>query len=291
MLRLMYINDTTGASLVFDNEGPVFFLSQKGMDGSGGDAVMVKAPFQYGQTRLFSEISERLITINGCIVTDSLSEEEVLRRRIINTLNPINTGRLYVYGDSHSKVFPGVQVVDGPVFLDQDYTLPDGIVYFNVTCLVPGNFASDVEATVYRLMEVAPAFEFTLEFAPDIVFGQIEKGQAVFNNDGDAEAPLMIEIPGPVNTPCITNLTTGEFIKIFTPIGSDENMIINTSFGNKSVVIVNDRNVTRNAFHYIDLNSTFFQLPIGKSTIQFRAETGNDTANVKISFKRLYLGI
>ncbi len=261
------------------------------MDGSGGDAILVKAPLQYGQTYLGANISERLITVECCLVTSSAQEEEVLRQTLISTLNPLAVGDLIVYGETFEKMFPDVQVVDGPVFKDANYTLPDGILYFNFTVVVPQNFATDLNLSNHTLVEVEPLFEFILKFDDYVEFGNIASGNIVIDNTGDAEAALAIEIPGPVHTPTIKNLTTGEFIRIFTPIAANETMHINTGFGNKSVVIKDDNGNSRNAFHYIDLNSTFFRLKVGLNNVEFRAEVGNDTANIKIRYRKVYLGI
>ncbi len=261
------------------------------MDGSGGSAVLVKSPYQHGQTRLGVNVSERVVFVQACLVTDSLEECEAWRREIINCLTPIHTGDLVVFGDSFTRVFENVQVVDGPTFLDQDYTVPDGILYFNFSAVVPSNFLADLEWLESKLVEVMACFEFPLSFQPNIIVGDIEKGQIILQNNGDVETPIRIEIPGYVETPTIKNLTTGEFIKIYTPIRANEKMYIDTSFGNKSVVIIDDNGNKRNAFNYIDLNSTFFQLALGENLIRFNAEVGNDTANVKIYYKQLYFGL
>ena len=42
---------------------------------------------------------------------------------------------------------------------------------------------------------------------------------------------------GPALNPCVYNKTTGEFIKVTTEILSDETLIINTEYGNKTVEI------------------------------------------------------
>ena len=253
---------------------------------------MVKSPYQKGRRRIFADVSERVVTVNGCLVTHSKHEEGEWRRKIISVMNPLSVGDLIVSGRGIEKVFKDVQVVDGPNFLDADYTMPDGILYFNLSVVVPGNFIADINAFNFQLLEIDPRLSFPLEIANEgIIFGEIAKGQTVLNNTGDVEAPLFIEIPGPVKTPEIHNLTTGEFIKIHSPIASNEVMTIDTSFGNKSVIITDTSGNARNAFHHIDLESTFFQIQVGENTIKFKAEVGNETANVRISYRRLYFGI
>ncbi|MCL2461432.1 MAG: phage tail family protein [Defluviitaleaceae bacterium] len=307
MFRLEYINDA-GDSVYFGDqtlymvdagapghvvrEGANFyFLSQKGMDGASAEAMLLKSPYQRGQTWAGVNVDERIVTVEACLVTGSLEEEEECRRRLINTMNCLRGGKLIVYGDTFVKAFPDVGIISGPTFKDQDYTAPDGILFFSFIAVVPGNFLEDFEQLSCDMVEVAPMFEFELEFAPDIIFGDMTNGSACIVNDGDAEAPLIVEIPGPVKTPSVTNLNTGEFIRVNTPILAGEVMTINTAFGKKSVTIRDQSGNERSAFNYIDLNSVFFQLGIGENYIKFLAEEGNDTAKVKIYYKRLYLGV
>ena len=47
----------------------------------------------------------------------------------------------------------------------------------------------------------------------------------------------------------------------------------------------------RNAFHDIDLDSTFFQLTVGENALRFNTEAGNDTATVTVRYRQLYLGL
>jgi len=140
------------------------------MDGAEAEAVMVKSPYQRGQTWLSTNIDERLITINGSLVSqvedpqECLEEIYRLRRQLISVLNPLDIVHVEIHGESFEKMFSSVQVVDGPNFDDADYTEPDGILMFNFSAVVPKNFAEDLEYTVFDLMEVVPSFEFILEF-------------------------------------------------------------------------------------------------------------------------------
>jgi len=307
MFKLEYINDS-GGSIYFGDEVPYktdgdapeyvfrentnfYFLSQKGMDGTAAEAVLMKSPYQRGQTWAGTNVDERLVTVEAALVAESVGEEERLRRKLIGTMNCLQSGRLVVYGDTFVKQFPEVRIVSGPTFKDQDYTAPDGILFFSFTAVAPGNFMEDFNGLTFDLAEVWPAFEFDLEFAPDMIFGEMTNGAAHIFNDGDAEAPLIVEIPGPVLTPSVTNQTTGEFIRVHTPILAGEIMTINTAFGKKSVVIRDESGGERSAFNYIDLESVFFQLRVGENYIRFAAEEGNDEARVRLYYKRLYLGV
>ncbi len=291
MLSLTYTNKVMNTTLEFGNNAPLFFLSQKGMDSTEIETLAVKSPMQLGKTLTEITANERLVTIKACLVTDSLADEEALRKKIISCLNPLHTAELTIQGESFRRKFSDIHVIQGPVFDDKDYNTPDGILYFDFTLCAPSVFLEDAEAYSFSLYEVIPGFSFELVFDGDICFGDISGSTERLNNKGDIDAPLIIQIPGPVQTPMLTNLTTGEFIKIYSPIYANEKMTINTAFGNKSVIITDDRGFSRNAFNYIDLKSTFFMLRPGENVLQFQAEVGNSNAAVDISFKTLFLGI
>lgn len=290
MLTLIY-DDYQNNAVAFRNEAPYYFLSQQGCDGTDAAAILAKAPYQRGKTRLGANIEPRVITVKCCLVTDSAEEFEARRAELLHALNPLKPGRLTVIGKTFHRQFSNTQVTDAPVFDDKNYNSPDGITYFSFSLMAPGNFIEDAAEAQATLMEAEPSFSFILEFADEIIFGNMSVGRVIFNNDGDVETPLIIEIPGPVQTPMITNETTGEYIRVHTPILANEVMTINTAFGEKSVVIRDDAGNARNAFHYIDIQSSFFQLVAGENSLRFRAEEGNDTAEVTVRFRRLYLGI
>lgn len=290
MLTLTY-DDYNNRSVVFSNKAPYYFLSQQGCDGTDADAILAKAPYQKGKTRLGVNIDPRVITVRCCLVTESLAEFEARRAELLRVLTPLAPGRLTIMGETFHRQFSNVQVVSAPTFSDTDHNSPDGIIYFSFSLMAPGNFIEDAGTTRHTLLEAEPSFSFMLEFADDVIFGNMSSGRVVFNNNGDVETPVVIEIPGPVRTPMVTNESTGEYIRVHTPIMANEKMVINTAFGEKSVVIHDDAGNTRNAFNYIDINSTFFQLAVGENSLRFRAEEGNDTAEVTVYFRRLYLGI
>ncbi len=307
MYVLQYVNEK-GDKLMFGDRTPYqvqsgipsfapleytnfYYLSHKGLDGVVAEALLVKSPYQRGQTLIGNNINERVVSIRACLVTETKEEEERLRKQAHSTLSPLLSGTLEIYGETFVKALGDVQIINGPVFEDTDYTEPDGILYFTFQFIAPSNFLTDLNNTMIDLLEVTPRFSFPLEFSPTVLFGDMTSGKTTIINDGDIPAPVIIEIPGPVKTPSVINEATGEFIKIYVPILAGETMYINTSFGNKTVKIKDFEGNEKNAFNYIDLNSTFFQLQVGTNDIQFHAEEGNDTAKVKLYYKRLYLGI
>ncbi|KXA13728.1 phage distal tail protein, partial [Clostridium perfringens] len=129
-------------------------------------------------------------------------------------------------------------------------------------------------------------FKFKLPFS----FKKRGKSQKNVYNDGHIETPVEIIFKGPALNPSITNSTTGEFIKVDRELTTDDILYIKTNFGEKKVEI--ERNgIRENAFHYIDLDSTFFNLELGDNLIEYRTENDLEPQSVEIRYRNRYIGV
>ena len=129
-------------------------------------------------------------------------------------------------------------------------------------------------------------WKFTLPFKMK------ERGEPQKNiiNTGHVETPVEIYFHGPAVNPKITNLSTGESIRIKRELTTDDVLYISTVFGKKKVEII--RNDTRtDAFDYIDLASQFFSLQVGDNVIEYTSENGLDPQNVEIKYRNRYIGV
>ena len=101
---------------------------------------------------------------------------------------------------------------------------------------------------------------------------------------------MEIIFKGPAVNPSVINNKTEEFIKVERTLTSDDTLYITTGFGNKKVEI--ERNgIRENAFHYIDIDSTFFQLKPGDNMIEYTTENNLDPQSVEIRYRSRYLGV
>lgn len=289
----MRFTNERGDTVYLGDEAPFIYLHQKGLDGMDATPMLIKSPFQHGKTSMGNDINERVVSLECALLSKDEAENENLRRKLFKSFNPLFKGTLEITGNTFKRCCYDVEVSSAPKFKDEDYTDFQEIMMWQVNLVVPGAFISDMYDTIFELSEVMPLIEFPfcVEIGDTFEVGTLSFGGVKYNNDGDAVAPVIIEIFGPVQTPKITNHTTGEFIQVHTPIHANERMLINTSFSNKRVMIIDDTGQERNAFHYIDLASTFFQLVPGENHIDFDAEAGNDTAKVNVYFKRMWVGI
>ena len=115
--------------------------------------------------------------------------------------------------------------------------------------------------------------------------------QRVFENVGDVPTPVQIEFKGPAQNPTIFNRTTGEFIAVNRELGPDDILFIDTAFGQKRVEIQRANGESENAFNYIDLASSFFQLELGDNLIEYSSNNDSTLTRVRVSYRNRYVGI
>lgn len=129
-------------------------------------------------------------------------------------------------------------------------------------------------------------WKFTLPFR----MKQRGEPQKSILNEGHVETPVEIIFHGPAVNPKVTNLTTGQMIRIKQSLTSDDTLYINTAFRKKTVEI--ERNgVREDAYDYIDLASEFFSLEVGENVIRYESENGLDPQSVEIRYCNRYLGV
>jgi hypothetical protein len=219
----------------------------------------------------------------------SPTEIEILRRDITNVCNPLNGSVtmtvLLNNGTSYNRDITFTAAPSFPVGLENRNQM-----WQKVQLLYTANnpfWYSEAEI-VESFQGSDASFEFPFSMSPTdpVIFGDVIPNKIAIN-EGQAEAPVIIEIQGACVNPMITNETTGEFIKFkdLTMVANDI-LIIDTSFGQKRVEL-NGVNV----FNKLDFSSTFFNLVIGENSIDFTDDTASTTATILFIYKNLYITI
>jgi hypothetical protein len=211
------------------------------------------------------------------------------RGKLISFFNPKKTGTLIVdCGNSGRKIDYEVE----------SFKIKQANIYdplsFSVTLICPDPYFEDIDESqkVIAVWSGGLSFEFSLPLSfktrnPNkdaVVAEEVIVG-------GHVETPLEIEFQGPAKNPTVTNGTTREFIRVNQELKENEVLYINTAYGNKNVKIFG-RGDPINAFNYIDLESTFFNLVPGKNIIEY--SNTNETLTeqkVSIKYKNKYLGV
>lgn len=281
--KIIYTN-SQGVSIELTNDAPFLLENVEGKGEIDADIQTQKAPFQDGVTYIDSILGERSMELKVLVIDGN--HDELLRKRqyISGVFNPkLGEGWLvYINGETQKKI---KCIVDGTVkiLIGKENK---GLIYQRVliNLLCPSPFWESIAQTEYMLRDFTGSLTFP--FLMPISFAM--RGDfSVFMNNGHVSTPIEVIFKGNALNPTLTNLTTGEFIKVNRLIPKGYKLILNTEFGNKKVEIEAPDGMKENAFHYIDLDSTFFSLPVGETKIGFMADEGEPEVYVRYSKKYL----
>lgn len=119
-------------------------------------------------------------------------------------------------------------------------------------------------------------------FEYPIVFGASTSSVSVdANNVGDLDVyPVSINITGPVNSPKITNTTTGEYIQVGVNLGSTTNQLI-IAYDKDSLTVELDG---VSVVNQVTSGSTYFKIPPGNNIFSLTGSSISDDARAVLSF-------
>lgn len=100
-------------------------------------------------------------------------------------------------------------------------------------------------------------------------------------NDGDLPSyPIQITIAGPVNSPRLTNVTTGEYIEVTTNLASSSN-ILSINYDKDTLVVEKDGNSVLSS---VTAGSTYFKLQSGGNEINLTGSSIGDGAYATLTY-------
>jgi hypothetical protein len=279
-----------GQEVDFGQTAPLILQKITGTGGLPYSIQTEKAPYQDGTTFINQDAEERDITLQIAMI-GTLAEVYEAKRELQKIINK-GQGFLIYQNDLFEKQIE-VYAESTPTYATGDRSKGQNYQVATLSFVATEPYWKDLFPYTEFLTRVTPAFHFELEIEEaGIEFGVYTNSIANINNDGDTTAPLTFEFAGPVTDPIIHNETTGEYIKLITPLLADEIMTITTGFGNKSATITNiETGVVTNAFQYLDLGSTFFHLKKGMNKLRFDASAGSADATINIGYIKRYTGL
>ncbi len=276
----LIITNQKGESITLGNQAPYFL---EVLDGIGEVPVVIesqKSPYQDGSTYIDNTLENRAITIEGMIVTKFNPETiKEARRKMQRVLNPKLGEVKIIY---QGKKIRGI-VETTPIFPDGQGN--KGFYYqkylINLLCHNP--FWLDTFYDSREMSYIMGGLSFKLKL-PTSFSNRGFRRKAI--NDGDVFTPVEIEFKGPAINPTVTNETTGEYIQVNRELGEKDVLTVSTAFGEKYVRINGE-----NAFHYIDLDSTFWQLVPGENILSYQSNNDSINTKVTVKWKNRYIGL
>lgn len=260
-------------------------VSIEGLGDVNADIQTQKSPFQDGTTLIDTVLEPRYIQTEFLIRGTDYNEVRSKRTFISSVINPrLGLGTLTYYsGDTVREIKAVAESV--PYYPDKESRgrrWQRGLVTF----VAPNPYWQDVSPTNIKLEDYVANFSFPFSFPVNFA---IRGDSRTLINDGHAPAPITVTFVGEAVNPSITKIETGEFIRVNRTIPSGYQLVITTEFNNKSVKIVAPDGVETSAMGYIDLDSEFFSLDVGRNQLSFITEGGQP--EVYVEYRNWYVGV
>jgi len=162
----------------------------------------------------------------------------------------------------------------------------------DATCYDPLFY--DAVARYRRIAEWASNFIWPLQI-PESGFTFADRTDSLITtlqNDGDVETGLLIHFTASatVGNPVLTNLETGEYIKLNRTLEAGETVVVNTNYGAESVTS-HRGDMIEDIINDLDLGSTFLQAPVGTTPFHYTADSNISAMTVTIYYFQRYLGV
>lgn len=278
MEKITYTN-SLGNTLTFDYKGEYILTDFTGMSAAEIVPATTQGYKQHGQTLNDVTLGIRVITLNILIWGDRYAKKRELDR----LFNPLfGEGTLVYSNDYQSKMIKCIPTIT-PQITSREGKLH--IVEVELTAHNP--FFYDVAESAMKMDDYTGGLTFPIA-SPSFHFA--EKGDlSRITNTGDYLTPVRAEFRGDAINPCLTLETTGEFIKVNTTLEIGEKLWIDTAYGNKTVYKEAADGTQTSAYNLIDINTSFFQLPLGESTLSFSSDGGQP--EVYLYWRNRYLGV
>jgi ribosomal protein L25 (general stress protein Ctc) len=286
MDREIIFTNARGKSIRLNDNRPFILTKLEGVSAPATSIYSRRAPYQDGRSFSHVTLEPRVIVIEGAFPKDGDRFEN--RRRLMEVFNP----GLKTFGDLQIQM--GTLKKKARCIVDSSPVLPETegpYQRFQVQLFSPDPYLIDVVETLASMTEWEGGVEFP--FTWPTVFAVRSSNQTIeIVNGGDVPAPVRIDFYGPATNPKVEKLETGEFIQVNRTLTANEILSIDTSFGNKTVILKNlSTGEEINAFGYLDLSSVFLSLDVGANTLNYTAgETGVETL-VEVRYAGRYIGL
>lgn len=275
--KLVYKN-ANGESIEFSYFSP--YTPTEFIENLDSDITTTKNYQQDGETYVSDSLEPRELVINGSFKLSKTNS--VLERKLKRTLNPKLDGVLTLQSADYTR-----QIDVRPL------SMPDirnkgrrGI--FSIELVAHDPFWQEAER-----MEFLALLEPLLHFPLVIPQGGMMFGlrssilQTEFENLGDVETGFRVvfRARGTVINPEVWNVLTGERLRILYEMEKDDVIEVLSYPGRKQVLINGEK-----TFQHLDrLNSTFFNLAVGKNVMGYQADENTINLDVIVYYSPAYL--
>ena len=272
-----------GKSATLDYSGAYPIDNYSGLSGADIEPITYKGYGQHGYTMGGLTLGQRTISIDFYLTASSADSYYARRQEICSLFNPLNGAGVLTYENNHTAKSITC-IPTQPLSIDRMGLMAKCSI--ELTAYNP--FFYDVAETAVALAGFVGGLTFPMQFDDTIQFA-VKGNRASIDIVGDVASPIRAVFHDNAVKPKLLLENTGEFIEIDTTIQTGEKMEITTAYGQKNVIITKSNGTSESAYHLINLNSTFFSLPVGRNNISFSATSGEPL--VELYYRNYYVGV
>lgn len=282
-MRLEYI-DQRGQALDL-TASPYFKLTNAdGLTAAAVDIATSTVPGMDGEIVNGAQASPRTIVLDLTIEGPAV---ETAKRAILRIIKPKQSCVLRMEQEGRALTIGGVvEQIEMPRF--------SALAIMQVTIRCPQPWWEDEDQTQTEISEVLNLHYFTDYEDDQLAF--LEEGQAfgeydtnrtkVFENDGDAEVALRIDITalGEVTNPAIYN-SKAQFIGVNLTLHAGDQVTITTGKGEKAILLNGENRISA-----LMPGSTWLTLPTGEEELTIDSEDGTEgNMYFTVTYRRRYV--
>ena len=285
LTRTYYITFTNADSEEFVINPPSYLLTNfEGFEMPPTDVQLSRAPYQDGKTFIDQLFDERVITLEFAIFGETqqdLFDRRITVNRKFNSRLGLGTLTFQQIGGSTYSIDVITKSINFTNSTNKNYNMAV------IQLIAPNPFWYDPTQVEQIMIGFSGGFSFPFSFPFNL--GTVGS-QVDVTNSGNVDTPVLIYFYGEVVDPTIQNLTTDEEIAIVKTVDDGDILIINTAFGEKSVLILSG-GVYSNAFEYVDPDSIFWKLAPGSNTLKYTVTSEGANAQCRVYFYNRYSGV
>lgn len=267
---------------------PLFLKEITGLGDVTSETKTQKAPNQDGSTPVSTELNERTIYMEIVILEELLQH----RQRLSRIFNPRLGAGVLTY--DNGLVQWSIKAISEhvPTFPD-DRPRKVQTAFIDLICYDPYfRDANDVRTDI-AFWESKFMFPLEIDHEMGVEMGARSPTLIVnVENIGHADTGMTIKFVATktVVNPTITNVDTGEFIKITRTLVPGEILTVNTNARQKSITS-EINGVVENVFNDIVFGSKFLQLMVGDNLFRYGADQYEEFLEVSIYHSNKYAGV
>lgn len=282
MEKFIYTN-AQGRSITFAQKGTYIIANYSGLAQSEVIPISSRGYRQIGKTLAHTGLGLRIIQLDFYLHSNTMEEFYEKRRELAQIFNPLLGEGTLIYSNNYTT--KSIAVL--PTLAPQPINKMGSLQLFSMELTAHNPLWYDVEDNRVRMAGFENGLTYPLE-KEWYRFADISSSM-VITNVGDWTTPVKFEFSGSASNPTIANATTGEQIAVNKAMENGEQLIIDTAFGNKTVMFVDGSGKATSAYNLISNDTTFFQLALGDNRLVFAAETGQP--EVYITWRNCYVGV